>query len=132
MTQKDRELLLKDLCARLPYGVKCQFEDTIETIKEIWFCEDEGWQVDGDKTSTCIHAVKPYLFPLSSMTEEQKKEYNRRKHDIQLVNDWGCVVEKGELFDSPESFEYLIENHFDYYGLIPMGLAIDSTNLNVY
>lgn len=60
----------------MPYGVKCQFEDTIEIVKEVWLCEDEGWQVDGEKTSTCIYAVKPYLFPLANMTEEQKKEYH--------------------------------------------------------
>ena len=108
MTQENKELLLIDLCGRLPYGVKCQFEDTIETIKEIWFCEDEGWQVDGDKTSTCIHAVKPYLFPLSSMTEEQMDEYDNLRQDINdKLKDWKCA----KLLD------WLNKNHFDYRGL---------------
>lgn len=137
MTQKEKDLLLKDLCARLPYGVKCQFEDTIETIKEIWFCEDEGWQVDGEKTSTCIHAVKPYLFPLSSMTEEQLYE---------LRELFGFEIEFGDGFielstfyngrlgylEMDTLFEWFDRNHFDYRGLIPMGLALNATGLNIY
>lgn len=49
-----------------------------------------------------------------------------------VIMNGGDIVEEVELFDSPESFEYLIENHFDYYGLIEKGLAIDYTNLNIY
>lgn len=121
MAQEDKELLLVDLCGRLPYGLKCQFEDTIETIKEIWFCEDEGWQVDGDKTSTCIHAVKPYLFPLSSMTEEQKDEFDRLYTYDALI-----VEPQWKLID------FCNKHNLDYRGLIPMGLAIDATDKNIY
>lgn len=134
MIQEHKELLLKDICSRLPYRVKCKYYDCCEgNYDEGTICgfeRKEYIQIDG----VCIHIeeVKPYLFPLESMTEEQKKEYNRRKHNIQLVNEWGGIVEEGELFDSPESFEYLIENRFDCHGLIPMGLAEDATNLNVY
>jgi hypothetical protein len=116
-----QELLFKDLSSRLPYGIKCQFEDTIEIIKEIWFCEDEGWQVDGEKTSTCIHAVKPYLFPMSSMTEEQKEEFDRLYTFDALI-----IGPQWELID------WLNENHFDYRGLIEKGLALDATNKNIY
>ncbi len=119
MKQEDKELLLKDLSARLPYGVKCQFENTIETIKEIWFCEDESWQVDGEKTSTCIHAVKPYLFPLSSMTETQRNEY----HDLLYNPKHGIHI---------DYFDWCHKNKLDCRGLIPMGLAIDATGLNIY
>jgi hypothetical protein len=80
-----------------------------------------------------IEDIKPYLFPLSSMMGEQKKEYNRLKHEVHVCHyEYGDVVEEIELYDSPESFEYLIENHFDYRGLIPKGLAIDCTGLNIY
>ena len=80
-----------------------------------------------------IEDYKPYLFPLSSMTEEQKKEYNYWKHEVPVCRyEYGDVVEEIELYDSPASFEYLIENHFDYRDLIPKGLAIDATGLNVY
>jgi hypothetical protein len=55
------------------------------------------------------------------------------KHTVFVCHyEYGDVVEEIELYDSPESFEYLIENHFDYRGLIPMGLAIDATGQNVY
>ena len=136
MTQEDKELLLKDLCARLPYGVKCQFEDTIETIKEIWFCEDESWQVDGEKTSTCIHAIKPYLFPMSSMTEEQKKECNFADDlDSDILDAALCTNHyhrTGVPTVTYNLVDWCTKNHFDYRGLINRGLAIDATNLNVY
>ena len=80
-----------------------------------------------------VEDYKPYLFPLSSMTEEQKKKYNFLKHAVFVCHyEYGDVVEEIELYDSPESFEYLIENHFDYRGLIPMNLANDATGLNIY
>ena len=116
-----QELLFKELSSRLPYNVKCQFEDTIEIVKSLWFCEDEGWQVDGEKTSTCIHAVKPYLFPMFSMTEEQKEEFDRLYTFDALI-----IEPQWELID------WLNENHFDYRGLIEKGLAIDATNKNIY
>ena len=64
---------------------------------------------------------KPYLFPLSSMTDEQEEEYN----------DLNCY-ELGCFPHTEEALDYLIKNHFDYRGLIEMGLAINATNLNIY
>lgn len=133
MTQKDKELLLKDICSRLPYGVKVNNE--IQGDFEIYgICENfvfgrnETCHIDFD-----VEKIKPYLFPLSSMTEEQKREYNKWKHEVPVCHyEYGDVVEEIELYDSPESFEYLIENHFDYRGLIPKGLAKDATGLNIY
>ena len=142
MEQKDKDLLLKDLCGRLPYGVKCYIpeandtsilaavlEDGENTLFNFW--EDERkiqyWY------QLYISEFKPYLFPLSSMTEEQKREYYSLKHEVPVCHyEYGDVVEEFELYDSPESFEYLIENHFDYRGLIPMGLAEDATDKNIY
>lgn len=140
MTQEQKELVLKDLCGRLPYGVKCQFEDTIEIIKEIWFCEDEGWQVDGEKTSTCIHAVKPYLFPLSSMTDELWDKEFRGYGITEFTRDsfkYGCETLEfnncnPNLLNMVGFINQLIRNHFDIYGLIPMGLANDATGKNIY
>lgn len=139
MTQENKDLLLKDLCARLPYGVKCQIDtgdadvyvDTLATIT-IDGCVCFMETIDTEDALEYDN-IKPYLFPLSSMTDEQKKEYNRWKHDVPVYYyEYGDVVEEIELFDSPESFEYLIENHFDYRGLIEKGLAIDATGLNIY
>ena len=142
MTQEDKDLLLKDLCARLPYGVKVAFfnEDLtyhsepktltgIECINNLNYSSLE----DEDGNTTIVEFVKPYLFPLSSMTDEQKKKYNWLKHSVFVCHyEYGDVVEEIELYDSPESFEYLIENHIDYRGLIERELAIDATGLNIY
>ena len=136
MTTEEKELLLKDLCARLPYGVKAKYYGSAEececcdTIEGIYPMDDE---IVIGQYGLSVDMIKPYLFPLSSMTEEQKKEYNLWKHEVPVCHyEYGDVVEEVELFDSPESFEYLIENHFDYRGLIPKGLANDATGLNIY
>ena len=120
---KNKELLLKDLNARLPYGVK---------IELTWWVMDEGTYVNVTLEPEHIEQllnyenytteIKPYLFPLSNMTEEQKKEYQY------ITERW--------MYDSSysisDSIDWLNKNHFDYRGLIPMELAIDATNLNIY
>lgn len=136
MTQEDKELLLKDLCARLPYGVKMNHvaDKSIYPSTLIGVAKDMITLQGEDGYSTAnVEEYKPYLFPLSSMTEEQKREYNFLKHEVPVCHyEYGDIIEEIELYDSPESFEYLIENHFDYRGLIPMGLAKDATGLNIY
>ena len=123
MTQEDKELLLKDLCARLPYGVKIQvpYEDGSGYFDEIvWEVNNDGpFHVNGWGIE--YEYVKPYLFPLSSMTEEQEKEYN----------DLNCY-ELGCFPHTEAALDYLIKNHFDFRCLIPKGLAIDATGLNIY
>ena len=138
MTQEDKELLLKDLCARLPYGVFCNIGlDYPLSLQRLSVDKLDGvlldFYKDGKDYQVYLGEVKPYLFPLSSMTDKQKGEYNKWKHEIPVCRyEYGDVVEEIELYDSPESFEYLIENHFDYRGLIEKGLAIDATGLNIY
>ena len=68
-----------------------------------------------------IEDIKPYLFPIESMTEEQEAEYN----------DLNCY-ELGTFPHLEAALDYLIENHFDYRNLIDIGLAIDATDLNIY
>ena len=75
----------------------------------------------GDGDSIGIEHFKPYLFPLSSMTEEQEKEYNNLN-----CYELGCFPH------SEEALDYLTKNHFDYRHLIEKGLAIDATGLNIY
>ena len=134
MTQEEKDLLIKDLCARLPYGVKCSFgvDDAIYEICGInpMCCGASEIQathiksgINGDFT---INACKPYLFPLSSMTEEQKIIYGDLCY--QIIN--ATPFEIQNCFN--ELYDWFIKNNFDYQGLIPMGLAIDATNLNVY
>ena len=119
MTQEDKELLLKDLCERLPYGVKISVNNNIESLQGINVLDNVVEY--GSFLSSSIEEVKPYLFPLSSMTEEQEEEYN----DLNSY-ELGCFPHTEEALD------YLIKNNFDYRGLIEEGLAIDATGLNIY
>ena len=135
MTQKEKDLLLNDLCARLSHRPKIWFAESNSNdhLQSIWYDNLEGWQVDGDNLSAPVYAVKPYLFPLSSTTEEQKREYNSLRDFVPTYHyEYGDIVEDTELYDNFESIDYLIANHFDYRGLIPLGLAIDATDLNIY
>ena len=125
MTQKDRELLLRDLCARLPYGVIVLTPNGSGHVCEINFTifgYELGVNINPIIRDTfSINDVKPYLFPLSSMTEKQEEEYNNLNS-----SELDCFPHTEEALD------YLIKNHFDYRGLIPMGLAFDATGLNIY
>lgn len=117
MTQEHKEFLLKDLCARLPYGLKYNYGGYDG-------CDYTMNRIDCNAVDSAfpIEKVKPYLFPLSSMTEVQK-------------NDYQYITERW-MYDSSysiaDSIDWLNKNLFDYRGLIEKGLAIDATNLNVY
>ena len=142
MTKEQKDLLIKDLCSRLPYRVVVDYAHNAfdvhkgHYVKQGSKCILNCYLLDvflSPRQNENGEYIKPYLFPIESMSEEQKKEYNRLKHDVSVCHyEYGEPVEEIELYDSPESFEYLIENKFDYYGLIPMGLANDATNLNIY
>lgn len=136
MTQEQKQLLLIDLCGRLPYGVKCQVqEDEFTYIGTLCKLEidnangnllDFAESVSGLEWQVYLSEVKPYLFPLSSMTDEQMKECLSTKHKI--------IKSSGKFMylDSPNTINYYHKNHIDYRGLIPMDLAIDATGLNIY
>ena len=81
--------------------------------------------------------VKPYLFPLSSMTEEQQEEFDRiYAYDMQVVANNLKNRLDGKPYETNlghyRHIDWLNANHFDYRGLIPKGLAIDATGLNIY
>ena len=129
MTQEDKQLLLKDLCARLPYGVRYRHlawddehgEDYIAA--KIYSINSDGYVKNSyDDETVYIDDVRPYLFPLSSMTEEQKREY-------QYITERWMYDPSYSISDSTD---WLNKNHFDYRGLIEKGLAIDATGLNIY
>ena len=127
MKQEDKELLLKDLCARLPYDVKVydkngNFNTSYVNLLHINGKVSEAFVGNGMQCRTApIDEIRPYLFPISSMTEEQEEEYNKLN-----CYELGCFPHIEEALD------YLIENHFDYRYLIDKGLAIDATCLNIY
>lgn len=132
---KDKELLFQDLCARLAYGVICQFEDTIRVIdgKSDPFYDYilSGTHLDLYINHTNFH-IKPYLRSMSSMTEEERMEFAKlfdKWHDDELFD----YIEEGAEFSiwkhkgiSPVIFDWLNRKMFDYRGLIPMDLALEA------
>ena len=120
MNKEDKELLLKDLCARLPYGVKCivKSDGYIGAISSI---ESQYGVVtfdDGRQEEICD--IKPYLFPLSSMNGRQKAELYHSRIPIE-----------DSFQDSLCEIDFYHRNHFDYRDLIEKSLALDATGLNI-
>lgn len=131
MTKEDRLLLIKDLSARLPYGVEIEhiksgMRGVLHELNVYPMYDDNDNIFDcvchtdffGDGDSFDISEFKPYLFPLSSMTEEQRTSHNFLKHS--------AYANPIKLID------WYKKNHFDYMGLIPKDLALDATNKNIY
>ena len=138
MTQEEKDLIIKDLCARLPYGVQMNHIADNEVSPVTLLGIDEDYIIlkgKGGYSYVTVEHYKPYLFPLSSMTEEQKKEFHG---DVSILNAFidGSIslYENEELTpeDIIEIFDFLNRNHFDYRGLIEKGLALDATGLNIY
>lgn len=129
MTQENKKLLLQDLCERIPYGVILKTDNVFpQKLEGISFDKDDTFVFlvsDGGFTLDYMDC-KPYLFPLSSMTEEQKVIYGDLCYAVIHSLAWNMQAALNELVD------WLNKNHFDYRGLIPMGLGIDATELNIY
>ena len=115
MTQEDKELLLKDLCARLPYGIKVRTtylsfaEDKLET-RDIELTYYNAGYLDNHWIE-----AKPYLRPMSSMTEEEENEWMKLGFKV-LKKGVSSIIE----------YDWLNEHHFDYRGLIEKGLALEA------
>ena len=128
MTQKEKELLLKDLCARLLYGVKFSLGDNnLYMIKGVdLIVTDEGnWEyVVTAKGIEAIEIkyVKPYLRPMSSMTEEQKKEFDQLLElELKAINDEIDPMQ-ATIFE----VDFYNKHHLDWRGLIPKDLALEA------
>ncbi len=150
MTQEEKDLLLKDLSSRLPYGVKCKaidknprffidgkYEYVDDIIKNIGILKNIESTTEGIlfglKNIQCstqnkyyilpalwkFEDIKPYLRPMSSMTEEEKEEYCN-------LQDRFFLSSKYLVTDAHEIFDWLNAHYFDYRGLIPMGLALEA------
>ena len=140
MRQEDKDLLLKDLCVRLPYGVKVEYRNEIFDIEHVSPMYEEV-KLDTHETWTVyVSDVKPYLFPLSSITEEQRNDISKLLIDTQnTFSPYGEINTKGcdNLFvcsvkQSNAFINYCLMHHLDINGLIEKGLAIDATGLNIY
>ena len=113
MTPEQKQLLLKVLCEQLPYGVILDNGIKLRSIDVLTKI------VSGNGTDRNIEYVKPYLRPISSMTEEEKKW---------LYNNFDYVESFGvRCYDKvPEYYDWFNEHHFDYRGLIEKGLALEA------
>ena len=114
MTQENKQLLLVDLSARLPYKVKvCLYEKETCILLGI-----DGYEVylDVDSDSFRIESIKPYLRPMSSMTEEEVDEFTQ--FDVYANGEY--------IMSNYEMIDWLNAHHFDYRGLIEKGLAIEA------
>lgn len=131
MKPEDKELLLKDLCVRLNTKLVCSIYRTddqgigyrneilygycnIDAWDEFYFGEDCGISIND------ISKIKPYLLPMSSMTEEEKSMYE------------GLMIGTDNISYMLDVIDWLNANHFDYRGLIDKSLALDATGLNIY
>lgn len=124
MTNTEKRILLKDLCARLPYGVKGNYQNSDdELLRRVTivyrYLEPNGMVMTGD--------IKPYLFPLHSAPKVFIKKYNEI-----FENYSDDFNEEDEINFSTELIDLFHEYHIDYRGLIDMGLALDATNKNIY
>lgn len=154
MTQEEKELLIKDLCGRLPYGVMLKHISTEKPFKLFSIKRDEYASYKKDGVELAVNGVyydwyvndtyhdielyiKPYLRPMSSMTEEEKEELrdtydwvyseypfedeDEDEDDLRNVEDVG-----GHYEPSAETYDWYNRKGFDYRGLIPKGLALEA------
>ena len=152
MKQEHKELLLKDLSARVPYGVKVEakvpvnrtdYKEFIDKVTSVSYNIDI---VQVGNTDVIVgyephFEIKPYLFPLSSMTEEQRYDFYCRFIENEIdYNDFKEFYFENNMWhkmltsidDCDSVVDWFNKYHFDYRGLIPMGLAKDATNSIVY
>jgi len=136
MTQKGKQLLLKDLCARLPYGVKLGFENsnvvltpkdyccfTRQLFTNMIFPEHDGTVEYGCQ----FYEYRPYLRPMSSMTEEEEKIFN------DFLEFQAEYVSDADLYNKTDMYDWLLANQFDYRivpstgkSMIESGLALEA------
>jgi hypothetical protein len=138
MTQEEKDLLFKDLCARLPYGVKvkylywdenkdCEYPIAmvLDAINSDGYIKFHGDIAEGEGSGMLTQNL-PYLRPMTSMTEEEKIELKSiTKGAIQTIGLEDIVV------TTDKGFDYLNAHHFDYRGLIEKGLAVEAPE-NMY
>jgi len=128
MIQEEKQLLVKDLSARLPCGVLVHINGLVNSkltgVYDGRVSTDRGINYP-------ITLVKPYLRPMESMTEEEKDELeeivNQELIDLRnriLSGHYGVIRDGDYHFNQTLELDFLIRNHFDYRGLIPKGLAL--------
>ena len=145
MTQEEKQLLLKDLCARIPYHTLVQLNPGAYNKPETCLLtgvHGEKVHLNVDSDPFKINSIKPYLRPLSNMTKEEEKEL-KSTLPFGISFSWDVnnefIIYTDSEYDGDHYFscfvdiqDWLNAHHFDFRGLIEKGLAIDCTNLNIY
>lgn len=135
MTQEDKDLVLRDLCARLPYGVKVQYADkygntyigkllsiNVDYVEQVIIQWEDNYTFEEDVAYLLLEEVKPFLRPMSSQTNEEREELNNIL-EYQYYSDDSCMC---------EATDWLNKNMFDFRGLIPKGHALSTEEYNPY
>ena len=134
----EKELLTKDICSRLNYSLKCKvpildrkelytiIDIDLEQYPDMVMVRVENSR--GSRIECPIEEVKPYLRPMSSMTEEEYKEFKACHCVYDLHPDFQPMM--CTIMNERNMFDWLDKNMFDYRGLIPKGLAIEVTEKN--
>ena len=141
MTKEEKQLLLQDLCGRLPYRVKIKFafNKDIENAKNLIYVSDNGPSYIHNSRMTLtednikyvfndwLDECKPYLRPMSSMTEEEEYEYHRYKNNnLEIFKQKHHEIIKTTALGFSNAIDWLNAHHFDYRGLIEKGLALEA------
>ena len=135
MTQEEKQLLFRELCARLPYGVKCSITKKgvvrelkpmnngvsmpVNQVCDITLIKTLNTDIVNDFNNDNI-VLKPYLRPMSSMTEEEERTLDSMCNGVEMVSRLSGL----KMFD--KAFDWLNAHHLDYRGLIDKGLALEA------
>lgn len=137
MTQEEKELLMKDLCARLPYKVKALYygeEEERHLVDEIDCIYIEEPEIGIGQYGLPIDNIKLYLFPITSITQQQLNDENL--HNVKIVEEYESKpylrLNNFGFEDYKKLINFFYKNHIDFNGFIKKGLANDATNLNIY
>ena len=147
MEKIDRELLIKEISARLPYGVKAKVlawdeeKGEVEVPLRIYSINTDGYVYfetnDYEVNYLHVDGCLLYLRPMSSMTRMELHEVQEMLgKDVEICDGFIDIVDSSRkrftFLELQALFEWFLKNHFDFMGLIPKGLAIDCSNLDIY
>ena len=141
MNREEKYLVIDDISGRIPHGVVFKTDWGNKTLKGIQYDNANTLLYFGvcnftnKVIETYVSEVKPYLLPMTSMTEEKRKYISDRwgineNFNFEIDPNWGDYYIEAE--DAAGFIDWLNRNHYDYRGLIPKKLALDATGLNIY
>lgn len=135
MNREEKYLVIDDISGRIPHGVVFKTDWGNKTLKGIQYDNANTLLYFGvcnftnKVIETYVSEVKPYLLPISSMSDKQKKELDDTliRLNLKALSD-----EMSSEVIATYEIDFYNKNHIDYRGLIPKGLALDATGLNIY